>query len=97
MSIKPVICKNETQVGDAAFDGTRRRPVVAINEEGKLVVCCKRTAKLHGWQLQEVLYVKAPKQQRRATDTGEAVVVKKTTVKKAKEVVDNMLDDLLGE
>ena len=34
----------ENTIGDVAFDGIRKRPVVAINDEGQLVVCCRRTA-----------------------------------------------------
>lgn len=56
MSVKPVVCKNETQVGDAAFASSRRRPVVAINENGDLVVCCRRTAKLHGWKIEGAMF-----------------------------------------
>ena len=36
----------------------RSRPVVAINELGELVVCCKTTAKKHGWEVQGKLYVR---------------------------------------
>lgn len=42
----------------ATADG-RKRPIVAINEDGKLVVCCRRTAKKNGWDIQEVLYERA--------------------------------------
>jgi hypothetical protein len=55
----------ESTVGDAAFDGVRRRPVVAINEEGKLVVCCLRTAAKHGWKVEGTLH------QRTRTDKKE--------------------------
>jgi nucleotidyltransferase/DNA polymerase involved in DNA repair len=87
----------------AAQDG-RKRPIVAINEEGKLVVCCRRTAKKNGWDIQEVLYerakavkveapvVPAPKRERRAVD-----VAKTAKVKEAKKVVDAALDDILGK
>lgn len=64
--LNPVIVTENT-IGDAAFDGTRRRPVVAINEEGKLVVCCRRTAAKHGWKVEGTLHQR--------TRTG-----KKTTV-----------------
>lgn len=55
-TLSPVVCKNETQVADAAFDGVRRRPVVAIDENGKLVVCCRRTAAKNGWKLQGTMF-----------------------------------------
>jgi hypothetical protein len=54
--LAPVVAKNEDHVMEAAFDGTRRRPVVAINDEGKLVVCCRRTAVKYGWKLEGALF-----------------------------------------
>lgn len=51
----------EATLGDVAFDGTRRRPVVALNDDGDLVVCCRRTAKTHGWKVEGTLH------QRRST------------------------------
>jgi hypothetical protein len=53
--LAPVVAKNEDHVMEAAFDGTRRR-VVAINDEGKLVVCCRRTAVKYGWKLEGALF-----------------------------------------
>ena len=55
----PVQVTDET-IGDAAFDGIRQRPVVAINAEGKLVVCCRRTAKKHGWMVEGTLHQRKP-------------------------------------
>lgn len=52
----PVTCKNETQVADAAFDGVRRRPVVAIDDNGNLVVCCRRTAVKNGWKVEGTMF-----------------------------------------
>ena len=60
MSIKqPTIVANVTAAMDhVAADTTRSRPVVAINQDGKLVVCCKTTAKKHGWEVQGKLYAR---------------------------------------
>lgn len=53
--LSPVVV-NEANLGDAAFDGVRRRPVVALNSEGQLVVCCRSTARRHGWEVQGALF-----------------------------------------
>lgn len=104
--LAPVVAKTAKAAATLAQQDGRKRPIVAINEEGKLVVCCRRTAKKNGWQIQDVLYERtkvAPKAEapaatepaktRRAADTTEA----KAKVKKAKAVVDAVLDDILGK
>lgn len=53
--LQPVIVTDKT-LGDVAFDGTRRRPVVAINEKGELVLCCRRTATKNGWEIEGTLF-----------------------------------------
>jgi len=57
---QPTVVANEVAALDYAYDLTigRSRPVVAINEDGELVVCCKSTAKKHGWTLQGKLYAR---------------------------------------
>lgn len=104
--LAPTITSKAKAKSVAAADG-RKRPIVAINEDGKLVVCCRRTAKKNGWDIQEVLYERAkttktetpvaetpaaPIKERRAGD--EKAIAK---VKKAKLVVDAALDDILGK
>lgn len=56
----PTVVEDEAAALDYAYDTAvgRSRPVVAINEEGELVVCCKSTAKKHGWELQGKLYAR---------------------------------------
>lgn len=102
--LAPTITSKAKAKSVAAADG-RKRPIVAINEDGKLVVCCRRTAKKNGWDIQEVLYeraktVKAPvaeapaapiKERRAGVDKAIA------KAKKAKLVVDAALDDILGK
>lgn len=56
--LAPVVAKTEDAVMAAAFDGVRRRPVVAINEAGELVVCCRRTAAKNGWTLEGTLFAR---------------------------------------
>lgn len=57
---QPTVVEDEAAALDYAYDTAvgRSRPVVAINEEGELVVCCKSTAKKHGWELQGKLYAR---------------------------------------
>lgn len=99
--LAPTVTSKAKAKSVAAADG-RKRPIVAINEEGKLVVCCRRTAKKNGWDIQEVLYERAkttkaeapatPIKERRA-GTEKAIA----KVKEAKKVVDAALDDILGK
>jgi hypothetical protein len=102
--LAPTITSKAKAKSVAAADG-RKRPIVAINEQGKLVVCCRRTAKKNGWGIQEVLYERAkttkaeapvapatPVKERRAVDAA-----KTAKVKEAKKVVDAALDDILGK
>lgn len=56
--LAPTITSKAKAKTVAAQDG-RKRPIVAINEDGKLVICCRRTAKKNGWDIQEVLYERA--------------------------------------
>lgn len=101
--LNPVIVTEET-IGDAAFDGQRRRPVVALNEKGELVVCCRRTARKHGWTLEGVLFqrrhngkIVAPKPAapaRRATDKDDVLVV---SAPAASKLVDEVLEILGGK
>lgn len=102
--LAPTITSKAKAKSVAVADG-RKRPIVAINEEGKLVVCCRRTAKKNGWDIQEVLYeraktvkaeapavVSAPIKERRTADAA-----KNAKIKEAKKVVDTALDDILGK
>lgn len=103
----PVVCKDEDQVIAAAFDGVRRRPVVAINDEGNLVVCCRRTASKNGWKVEGVMYSRAHSAKisvgsvvedaAPAPKSNGAVTVSRNKIRHAKEVVDSTLDDILGE
>lgn len=110
--LAPTIVRGAKAATTQAQQDGRKRPIVAINEDGKLVVCCRRTAKKNGWQIQEVLYartkaeapapepVKAAAEktpQRRKSDTDGIVAVSKDKVKAAKEAVDSTLDEILGK
>jgi hypothetical protein len=55
----PVVVKNETQAMDVATTSGRKRPFVAINDEGKLVVCSRRTAAKYGWEAQGALFTRS--------------------------------------
>jgi hypothetical protein len=94
--LAPTITSKAKAKSVAAADG-RKRPIVAINEEGKLVVCCRRTAKKNGWDIQEVLYERAK------TVKAEAPVVpapepkreRRAAAPRAKKV-DAAVDEILG-
>jgi len=100
-NLSPVVCKNEAEAGDAVYDGVRRRPVVAINEKGQLVVCCRRTAKKNGWQVQAAAYQRGPVAtpakktvkvpQRRSTDGNKVVVLPAAKVARVKKTVAELL------
>lgn len=86
-NLHPVVCKNETEVGEVAFDGVRRRPVVAINDEGKLVVCCRRTASKHGWKVQGTLHQRTRKT--KDVVTTAKVAAKTAAPAKKRRITDN--------
>lgn len=77
--LAPVVAKTAKAAATLAQQDGRKRPIVAINEEGKLVVCCRRTAKKNGWQVQDVLYERSKPAKAEAT-TPEPV---KAAAKKA--------------
>lgn len=56
----PTVVEDEIAAVEYAMNSNimRSRPVVAINELGGLVVCCKTTAKKHGWEVQGKLYAR---------------------------------------
>jgi hypothetical protein len=89
----------EANMGDVAFDGTRKRPVVAINDEGQLVVCCRRTAAKHGWKLEGTLHQRTrtakPVKAETPAATPAKPAAKKTTSKKADPVIVASVEDLL--
>jgi hypothetical protein len=72
--LAPVVAQNEDHIIETAFDGTRRRPVVAINDEGKLVVCCRRTATKYGWKLEGALFARTKNGKVLVDNKGELAV-----------------------
>ena len=44
------LVNNITEAAEVAFAGTRSRPVVAMAGE-QMVVCCRHTARKHGWDI----------------------------------------------
>lgn len=88
----PVVAKNEDQVIEAAFDGVRRRPVVAINAEGKMVVCCRRTAAKNGWATEGTLFAR---NRTKLTVNAQGKLDKKTTAKKMAKKVSKEVAELL--
>lgn len=86
--LAPVVVKNEDAVIEAAFDGVRRRPVVAINAEGKLVVCCRRTAAKNGWVVEGTMFTR---NRSKLTVTAQGNLAKKPGVKSGKKTVEELL------
>lgn len=69
--LQPTPCADEAEVLDVALDGYRRRPVMARNAEGTLVVCCGRTARKHGWAIEGTLFSSAPPKEPKADKKAE--------------------------
>lgn len=105
--LAPQVAKTAKAAATLAQQDGRKRPIVAINEEGKLVVCCRRTAKKNGWQVQDVLYERSKTTPKAETPAPEPVkaAAKKSTLSKAtknkikavKDAVDSQIDDILGK
>ncbi len=94
--LNPTIVTKSKAKEVAAADG-RKRPMLAINDEGKLVVCCRRTARKNGWVVQEPLYERA-KTSKSAPEPVKASPTKKTPKKPAaKKAVKADVAELLGE
>lgn len=47
---RPALVVDESHAAAEAFNGVRRRPVLAMNGK-QMVVCCSRTARKHGWEI----------------------------------------------
>lgn len=95
----PTVVANETEALDYALDLAvgRTRPIVALNDDGELVVCCKATAKKHGWEIQGRLFARV----RASAVPAELAVAPKAPAKKAPKAprlvqLEKSLSDLLG-
>ena len=107
VKLAPTVVRGAKAASTQAQQDGRKRPIVAINEEGKLVVCCRRTAKKNGWQIQDVLYERTkatPKAEAPVPEPVKAAAKKpamskaaKDKVKAVKEFVDTQIDDILGK
>jgi hypothetical protein len=86
VKLAPTVVRGAKAAATQAEQDGRKRPIVAINEDGKLVVCCRRTAKKNGWQVQDVLYERA-----KAAPKVEA------PTPAPKKAVDSTLDEILGK
>jgi hypothetical protein len=52
------IVKTEAEAADLAFSGEIRRPCLARDGKGQLVVCSRRTIREKGWKLEGTLFVR---------------------------------------
>lgn len=95
--LAPTIVTKSKAVEVAVQDG-RKRPILAINEDGKLVVCCRRTAKKNGWEVQEALYGRTkPAPVPAPEPVVEAPKAKKPAkAKKPTKTTTSSVEDLLG-
>lgn len=98
--LKPEYCQSEEAVFEAAFNGIRRRPVMARTPQGELVVCCSRTARRKGWVIEGKLFGKeaageeaAPAPQA-APAKPAAKATPKTVAKRAERLAS--LEEMLG-
>lgn len=91
----PVYCESTLEVGEAAFDGVRRRPIVAINDDGHLIVCCRRTAVKNGWRVEGMLYPRERNVKIEIAENGRLVT--KQAVEKIVEKVKAEIDSAFGD
>ena len=96
--LTPVDCgKDDTAVFEAAFDGQRKRPVVAIDRQGHKVVCCLRTAKKNGWKIEGRLFNKPSKITKPVkVEEVKAELVKPAAKKAPAKKTTKKVDPLLG-
>lgn len=84
--LNPIIVTLET-VGDAVFNEEknqgRRRPIMAKRPDGKLVVCCRHTARKHGWEIEGKLFQRVSN---RAAKAEAAAAAAKPAARKARPV-----------
>lgn len=96
--LKPEYCATEEAVFEAAFNGVRRRPVMARTDKGELVVCCSRTAKKKGWVIEGRLFGKVAEESAAtpapAPAKPAAKAQPKTAAKRAKRLAS--LEEMLG-
>lgn len=84
----------EKELGDVVFDGVRRRPVVAVNEDGETVVCCRRTAVNKGWKITGSPYLRTKSSKSKPAAEEDFAPAPRKTGKKRGRVED--VSDLLG-
>lgn len=63
----------EESIGSILIEAVRVRPVVAVNEEGKTVMCCRRTAKKYGWAVEGTMFIRPARTSRRGKATPASV------------------------
>jgi hypothetical protein len=100
VTLAPTVVKNETQAMDVATSNGRKRPFVAINDEGKMVVCSRRTATKYGWEAQGALFTrtgtptkKAPKEQESRKEPVSAHNLTRTVRKEVRKELRNRFNE----
>ena len=64
----PTVVGSLDQAVAAAAEAGRKRPVLARNQAGELVTCCRSTARKNGWEVVQKLYKRARKAKTTASD-----------------------------
>ena len=64
----PTVVGSLDQAVAAAAEAGRKRPVLARNQAGELVTCCRSTARKNGWDVVQKLYKRVRKTKTAASD-----------------------------
>ena len=64
----PTVVGSLDQAVAAAAEAGRKRPVLARNQAGELVTCCRSTARKNGWDVVQKLYKRVRKAKTAASD-----------------------------
>lgn len=64
----PSVVASLDQAVAAAAEAGRKRPILARNQAGELVTCCRSTARKNGWEVVQKLYKRVRKTETTASD-----------------------------
>lgn len=64
----PSVVASLEQAVAAAAEAGRKRPILARNQAGELVACCRSTARKNGWEVVQKLYKRVRKAKTTASD-----------------------------
>ena len=64
----PTVVESLDQAVAAVAEAGRKRPVLARNQAGELVTCCRSTARKNGWEVVQKMYKRVRKTKSAASD-----------------------------